>query len=158
MSVHGDLALALAALGGLMTGALGLAILARSRLRRAAPSPVPPSAPGRDQSGAAGPVAAERALLAEACADIADRLRDQQPALYGVLTRNLEEAGITMNSPNGEPFDARRHNPVGTEPTSDPASDLHVAATTRLGYLDHGQLIRSPDVIVYRLAGTSHAP
>ncbi|MGH3205964.1 MAG: hypothetical protein ACRDOA_18465 [Streptosporangiaceae bacterium] len=45
---------------------------------------------------------------------------------------------------------------VGTEPTSDPQSDLRVAATVRLGYLDHGSVVRTPDVIVYRCTEDGH--
>jgi molecular chaperone GrpE len=99
---------------------------------------------------------AERARLVASCADLADRLRDHQPALYMVLTRDLAAVGVTMEAADGEPFDERRHNPVGTEPTSDPAADLRVAATVRLGYLDHGSVVRTPDVIVYKAAADGH--
>lgn len=92
----------------------------------------------------------ERAKLIGACADLADRLRDRQPALYAVLTRELGSIGVTMQSPDSEPFDAASHNAVGTEPATDQAQDLRVAETTRLGYLDHGAQVRVPDVIVYR--------
>jgi molecular chaperone GrpE (heat shock protein) len=73
-----------------------------------------------------------------------------------VLTRDLAAVGITVKLADGEPFDAERHNPVGTEPTSDPESDLRVAATVRLGYLDHGAVVRTPDVIVYRCTEDAH--
>jgi hypothetical protein len=99
---------------------------------------------------------AERARLVASCADLADRLRDHQPALYTVLTRDLAAVGVTMEVADGEPFDARRHNPVGTEPTSDPAADLRVALTVRLGYVDHGSVVRTPDVIVYKAAADGH--
>lgn len=99
---------------------------------------------------------AERARLVAACADIADRLRDRQPALYNTLTRELAAVGVTVRLADGEPFDAERHNPVGTEPTSDPGADLRVAETVRLGLLDHGSLVRIPDVIVYRCMEDSH--
>ena len=94
--------------------------------------------------------ATERARLVASCADLADRLRERQPALYTVLTRDLEQVGVTVQLAEGEPFDAQRHNPVGTEPTADPAANLRVAATVRLGYRDHGAVVRVPDVIVYR--------
>jgi len=92
----------------------------------------------------------ERARLVGACADLADRLRDRQPALYAALTRELEAVGVTVQSPDSEAFDAASHNAVGTEPATDPGQDLRVAETTRLGYLDHGVQVRVPDVIVYR--------
>jgi hypothetical protein len=107
----------------------------------------PPAAPGD---------ADERARLVLSCADLADRLRDRQPALYSVLTRDLVAVGVSVQLADGEPFDAERHNPVGTEPTSDPGADLRVAETVRLGVLDHGSLIRVPDVIVYRCLEGGH--
>jgi hypothetical protein len=101
--------------------------------------------------------ATERATLVASCADLADRLRDRQPALYTKLSRDLAAVGVAVQLADGEPFDAERHNAVGTEPTDDPASDLRVAATVRLGYLDHGLAVRTPEVFVYRcLAGFLH--
>jgi hypothetical protein len=101
-------------------------------------------------------VAMERAQLVAACADLADRLRDRQPALYAVLTRDLAGVGVRLRLADGEPFDAARHNPVGTEPTLDPAADLLVAETVRAGYLDHGSVARVPEVIVYRCREDDH--
>jgi hypothetical protein len=92
----------------------------------------------------------ERDRLVGSCVDLADRLRDRQPALYKALTRDLEAIGVTVRIADSEPFDATRHNAVGTEPASDPGQHLLVAETTRLGYLDHGVQVRVPDVIVYR--------
>jgi hypothetical protein len=100
--------------------------------------------------------AAERARLVASCASLADKLRDRQPALFGELTRGLEAVGVTVETADGERFDAQRHNPIGTEPTADPAADLLVAATVRVGYRDHGTVVRSPDVIVYRAAGNGY--
>jgi hypothetical protein len=100
---------------------------------------------------------AERARLVEACAELADRLRDHQPGLFTVLSRDLKAVGITMQVPDGEYFSADRHNPVGIEKTSDPDDNMRVAATTRLGYTDHGVTVRVPDVIVYRSDGADHA-
>jgi hypothetical protein len=100
--------------------------------------------------------AAERTRLVASCADLADRLRDRQPALYTVLTRDLTAVGVTVELADGELFDPGRHNPVGTEPTTDPEADLRVAATVRLGYADHGSVVRTPDVIVYRATADGH--
>ena len=99
----------------------------------------------------------ERAQLVESCVDLADRLRDHQPALYTVLTRDLAAVGVTFRVPDGEPFDDRRHQAVGTEPTGDPAADMRVATTVRAGYTDHGTEVRVPDVIIYRAAGHGNA-
>jgi hypothetical protein len=92
----------------------------------------------------------ERDQLVGACVDLADRLRDRQPALFTALTRDLAAIGVTVQIADGEPFDAAAHNAVGTAPASDPGQHLLVAETTRLGYLDHGVQVRVPDVIVYR--------
>ena len=108
------------------------------------------------QSAVSTQSVAERARLVASCADLADRLRDRQPALYTVLTRDLAAVGITVELADGELFDEGRHNPVGTEPTSDPAADLRVAATVRIGYADHGSVVRNPDVIVYRATADGH--
>jgi hypothetical protein len=105
-----------------------------------------------DGSGAT----AERARLVASCADLADRLRDRQPALYAKLTRDLAAVGVTVETADGERFDAERHNPVGTEPTAEPTDDLRVATTVRVGYSDHGVVVRSPDVIVYRASEDGH--
>lgn len=116
------------------------------------------TAPQADvERAAAEQAVAERARLVEACADLADRLRDHQPALYAVLRKDLEGVGVSVQLADGETLDTARHNPVGTEPTSDPGQHLSVAATMRLGYLDHGVVVRQPDVIVYRFGATAHA-
>jgi hypothetical protein len=120
------------------------------------------SSPGRDkgdterEAGDTGP-AAERARLVASCASLADKLRERQPALFSELTRGLAAVGVTVEDADGERFDEQRHNPIGTEPTADPAADLLVASTVRLGYRDHGAVVRSPDVIVYRATGNGHA-
>jgi hypothetical protein len=92
----------------------------------------------------------DRDQLIAACADLADRLRDRQQALYTVLTRDLAAIGVELHAPDGEPFDAGQHNAVGTEPAPGKAQDLLIAETTRLGYRHHGVQVRVPDVIVYR--------
>lgn len=122
-----------------------------------APQP-PVQAPGllRADTTALASAETERARLVAACADLADRLRDHQPGLFTVLSRDLQAIGVTMQLPDGEFFNADRHNPVGIEKTSNPSEDLRVAATTRLGYLDHGVTVRVPDVIIYRCDGVDH--
>jgi hypothetical protein len=119
----------------------------------ASPSPLP----ARADPPVLATAQAERARLVEACAELADRLRDHQPGLFTVLSRDLKAVGITIQVPDGEYFSADRHNPVGIEKTSDPGDNMRVAATTRLGYLDHGVAVRVPDVIVYRSDGADHA-
>ena len=117
----------------------------------------------RQASAAAGPqkaaiaedrgreqVRADRERLVEVCADLADRLRDRQSALYKALARDLGSVGVTVEAPDGEPFDAARHHAVGTEPTPDASRHLTIAETMRLGYTDRDTQVRPPEVIVYR--------
>jgi hypothetical protein len=92
----------------------------------------------------------ERDHLIRTCANVADRLRDRQHALYTVLARDLAVVGVELNAPDGEPFDAGQHNAVGTEPAPGQAQDLLIAETIRLGCRHHGVQVRVPDVIVYR--------
>jgi hypothetical protein len=103
-----------------------------------------------DESAPADEAARERDRLVGACADLADRLRDRQQALYTVLTRDLAAIGVELEAPDGEPFDAGRHNAVGTEPAPGKEQDLLIAQTTRLGYRHREVQVRVPDVIVYR--------
>ena len=95
-------------------------------------------------------VRADRERLVEVCADLADRLRDRQPALYKALARDLRSVGVTVEAPDGEPFDAARHHAVGTEPAPDASRHLTIAETMRLGYTDRDAQVRPPEVIVYR--------
>jgi molecular chaperone GrpE len=101
-------------------------------------------------SAPADQAVSERDRLVAACADLADRLRDRQRALYAVLTRDLAAIGVEFEAPDGEPFDPGRHNAVGSEPAPGEEQDLLIAATTRLGYRHHDVQVRVPDVIVYR--------
>jgi hypothetical protein len=112
---------------------------------------------GTGRSKAESAVIAERARLVESCADLADRLREHQPALYTVLTRDLAAVGVTFRIPDGEPFDSQGHRAVDSEATSDQAADMRVAATVRAGYADHGTVVRVPDVIIYRATGNGNA-
>lgn len=94
--------------------------------------------------------AAERDHLIRTCANVADRLRDRQHALYTVLARDLAVVGVELDAPDGQPFDAGQHNAVGTEPAPRREQDLLIAGTARLGCRHHGARVRVPDVIVYR--------
>ena len=115
---------------------------------------LPPDVPSADVGAVAR--VAERAQLVLACASLADRLRDRQPALYAVLTRDLASVGVTVRIVDGEPYDVDLYEPVGFEPTTDPAEDLRVAETVRVGVIDHGAVVRPPEVIVYRHMEDGH--
>jgi hypothetical protein len=105
---------------------------------------VPQTATADSQSSA------DRDRLVLACVDLADRLRDRQPALYQALCRDLKSVGVTVLAPDGERFDAHRHNAVQAEHVADPAQHLLIAETMKLGYEDRGVQVRVPDVVVYR--------
>lgn len=92
----------------------------------------------------------DRERLVEVCADLADRLRDRQPAIYKALARDLQSVGVTVEAPDGEPFDGARHHAVGAEPAPDASKHLTIAETMRLGYTDRDRQVRPPEVIVYR--------
>ena len=91
----------------------------------------------------------ERAALILLCLDLADRLRSAGPGLRDRLHRGLADVGVTPLEPDGAPFDGAHHDAVGREPTTDPARDRTVASTARTGYLDHGSVLRRPEVVVY---------
>ncbi|MDD7938018.1 nucleotide exchange factor GrpE [Actinomycetospora lutea] len=93
----------------------------------------------------------ERAALVELCIDLADRLRTAGPGLRARLHRGLADVGVVPIEPDGLPFDGAHHDAVDREPTADPARDRTVASTERTGYLDHGRLLRRPEVVVYAL-------
>jgi adenylylsulfate kinase-like enzyme len=73
-----------------------------------------------------------------------------------VLTRDLAAVGVTVRVVDGEPYDAELYEPVGFEPTGDPKADLRVAETVRVGVVDHGTVVRVPEVIVYRHMEDGH--
>ena len=95
----------------------------------------------------------DRRKLIDGLIDLADRLRDHNPGLWKAANRRLEEVGVTVYLPDGETFDSSRHNAVGYQETSLPVNHLTVASTERTGYLDRGEVLRVPDVIVYRATG-----
>lgn len=100
----------------------------------------------------------EREALVLLCIDLADRLRSVGPGLRDRLHRGLAEVGVTPLEPDGRPFDGAHHDAVDREPTTDPARDRTVASTERTGYLDHGSVLRRPEVVVYAWETTSGEP
>ncbi|MEJ2888563.1 nucleotide exchange factor GrpE [Actinomycetospora aeridis] len=104
----------------------------------------PPTAPATD-----------RAVLVELCIDLADRLRTTAPGLRARVHRGLADVGVVAIEPDGQPFDGTHHDAVDREPTTEPARDRTVASTERAGYLDHGLLLRRPEVVVYALQSTT---
>jgi molecular chaperone GrpE (heat shock protein) len=100
--------------------------------------------------------AQDRATLVALCIDLADRL--DATGLRARVHRGLAEVGVVPVAPDGEPFDGAHHDAVDREPTTDPARDRTVASTERTGYLDHGRVLRRPEVVVYALETRAGEP
>ncbi|GAA0377846.1 hypothetical protein Acor_43800 [Acrocarpospora corrugata] len=92
----------------------------------------------------------DRAALALACARFRDQLGERSPDLAELLGAALAAAGISEVRPDGEPFDGERHEAVDTAPTDDPDAHDTIAETVRAGYLDGAEVLRVPQVVVYR--------
>ncbi|WFE29282.1 nucleotide exchange factor GrpE [Solwaraspora sp. WMMD791] len=110
-----------------------------------------PTSPGGAGEPAGG-ADTDRTELVRICIDLADRLRDQEPALWQRLTDRLSDAGVQTVLADGERFDPQVHEAVGQVPTDDPAAHLLVASTEFAGYRDGGAWLRRPEVVVYRTA------
>ncbi|WP_159029078.1 hypothetical protein [Streptomyces viridochromogenes] len=96
-----------------------------------------------------GPVA-ERERLVSGCIELGDRLLTVNPALWERLNGELAGVGVHAVVADGERYDREAHDALDKEPTDDPDRHLTVASTEFPGYLDHGRLLRRPQVIVYR--------
>ena len=116
------------------------------------PAPVPPPAP----AGAPAPVLVpdrratdERRRLVELCIELSDRLAEENVALAGRLHRGLAEVGVQVVEPDGSLFDRREHDALDVEPAPSPRQVRIVASTARSGFVDRGEVLRRPGVVVY---------
>ena len=91
---------------------------------------------------------AERRRLIDAAIEVVDQL--DSAMLRERLHDALEDVGVHPISADGEVFDHRRHRATGAAPPDDPAQDGRVAVTQRLGYQDRDQVLRPPEVVVFR--------
>jgi hypothetical protein len=115
--------------------------------------------PGRGVSPDGGTRTTEdRGELINSVIDLADRLRDRQPGLWKAANRHLADVGVQAYEADGEAFDPARHHAVGYQETGVARDHLKIASTERCGYSDHGQVLRAPDVIVYRVMGDERVP
>jgi molecular chaperone GrpE (heat shock protein) len=87
--------------------------------------------------------------LALACLHLADSVTS--PVLRDDIDRALHAAGYESLDPVGQPFDPSVHEAVERRRTTDARTHNVVAATYRAGWSGRGQLLRSPEVAVYRL-------
>ncbi|GAA3430500.1 nucleotide exchange factor GrpE [Kutzneria kofuensis] len=95
----------------------------------------------------------ERKALIRMCLYALDRARSA-----GVVERleaGLAEVGVRAVRPDGERFDPAVHEAGGTEPTDDPARVGLIAETEVPGFVDRGQSLRAPIVIVYAARDSS---
>ena len=91
---------------------------------------------------------AERRLLLDLLIYAWDRARS--PGVWERLTAGLEQVGVEVLRPDGQPFDPSAHEVGGVEPTTDPARHNTVAETETVGFRDRDRIVREPVVVVYR--------
>lgn len=140
---------------------VGVVLGRLSAPRRADPAPrLTPAAPAVSvataaaSSAAAAPGAgAEMDQLALACLHLADSVNS--PVLRSDIDRALRTAGYQPLDPTGQRFDPSVHEAVERRWTTDARTHNVVAATYRTGWYGHGQLLRSPEVAVYRLEASA---
>jgi molecular chaperone GrpE len=107
-----------------------------------------PEKPAPEAARDAGALARERALLIEACIEVADQSGSEM--LRERVEEALAGAGVHAVRVDGEPFDEERHRAVGRVPTEEPDRHGIVAVTQVQGYADGQRIIRKPEVLVYR--------
>lgn len=112
--------------------------------------------PGGAGSSSTGPRASlpdpddatERRALLELLIYAWDRARS--PGVWERLTTGLAAVGVSVERPDGAPFDPARHEVGGVQTTEDAALVDTVAETELVGFTDRGTVIREPIVVVYR--------
>jgi hypothetical protein len=90
----------------------------------------------------------DRRTLLEACIAVSEQASSGM--LREIVDDALVEAGVERIEATGERFDPDRHEAVGRLATDDPELDGIVGATQRAGYRDGAEIIRHPEVLVYR--------
>ena len=76
--------------------------------------------------------------------------RARSPGVWERLSAGLATLDIEVLRPDGEPFDATRHEAGGVESTDDESLWDTVAETEVVGFADRGEVVREPIVVVYR--------
>ena len=108
--------------------------------------PAPPAAPAPD-------TAAFDAMVVSVIE--ARDLVDPSTVLSARLGAALASAGVSEFAPVGQRFDETRHHAVQAAPTSDPANVDLIAEVQRIGYYNQHQMIRLPEVVVYRMVAVT---
>jgi hypothetical protein len=127
--------------------------------RRYTPSsayaPPPLAATSAAQSAVSPPrgdvsaLTAERDTLASTLIHLADAVTGD-PAQLSQAQKGLSRAGYHVIDPTGQRFDSQHHEALQGRPTNDPALDMIIADTARLGYRRDDRVVRQPAVVVYR--------
>lgn len=92
----------------------------------------------------------DRQALVAACIEASDAVATK--ALRAQLLAALAAAGVTpVEVPANSPFDPTQHKAADTIPTDSENLAGLVAETERPGFIDRGERIRWPEVVVYRL-------
>ena len=76
-------------------------------------------------------------------------------ALAWQAVNALTTAGVVVVRADGQPFDPALHHVAGVEPSPDPRLVDTVARTVRPGYVDQGQVVVHPKVVIYGDASPS---
>jgi hypothetical protein len=138
--------------GALLAGIAGYLFGAGQSQPQPAAAPLPPvprtSSVPRPVEVSDPRVAAQRRELALACIELRDMLPSE--ALRLRLSEALRKAGIRELDPRGQVFDPHRHKAVDVVPTTDPSQAERIESTFRAGYEDNSEVLRIPEVRVYR--------
>jgi GrpE len=94
--------------------------------------------------------APDRSDLVEACIRFRDQLSGRDPALAAHLRDALGRAGVVEIGVEGEVFDARSHEAVGTAHAPDAGLHGRVAEVVRPGYRNGEHVVQPSRVVVYR--------
>lgn len=89
----------------------------------------------RDPAAAAGPDGPERVARG------IELVRDQ-------FLSKLEASGVARVPAVGQPFDAQKHEAIGTAPVDDPGADGIVVAVIKEGYAIGDEMLRPASVVV----------
>ena len=118
--------------------------------QRTAAVPVGAMAPIPPADGAAAAVSGDRRRLVQELISVRDQVSSE--ALRGSIGAALAEVGVLEQSvPAGTLFDPQLHKGVDRVATDDPGLDRTVSETERPGYVDRGELVRLPEVVVRRM-------
>lgn len=72
--------------------------------------------------------------------------------IHSQLTKSLSKHGLKAIQPDvGDEFSSELHNSVDTEETSDPTKNHQIAKLEKTGYKLDDRVIRSADVVVYKI-------